>query len=33
MWKWAKEQPNKSRKFWESYEIEKDIYDFWKREN
>ena len=33
MWKWAKEQPNKSRKFWESYEIEKDIYDFWKRDN
>ena len=33
MWNWAKEQPNKSRKFWESYEVEKDIYDFWKKEN
>ena len=31
MWKWAKQQPSKSRKFWESYEIEKDIYDFWKK--
>jgi UDP-glucose 4-epimerase len=33
MWEWAKTQPNKSRKFWESYEIEKDIYEFWKRED
>ena len=31
MWKWAKQQPSKSRKFWESYEIERDIYDFWKK--
>ncbi len=33
MWKWAKQQPNKNRKFWESYEVEKDLYDFWKKEN
>ena len=32
MWKWAQKQPNKSRKFWESYEVEKGIYDFWKKE-
>lgn len=30
MWEWAQKQPNKSRKFWESYEIEKGIYEFWK---
>jgi len=32
MWSWAQEQPNKSRKFWESYEVEKGIYNFWKKE-
>ncbi len=31
MWNWAKKQPNKSRKFWETYEVEKGIYDFWKK--
>ena len=30
MWAWAKSQPNKNRKFWESYEVEKGLYDFWK---
>ena len=33
MWKWAKQQPSKNRKFWESYEVEKDLYDFWKKED
>jgi UDP-glucose 4-epimerase len=31
MWNWAQEQPNNTRKFWESYEVEKGIYDFWKK--
>ena len=30
MWDWAKKQPIKERKFWESYEIEKGIYSYWK---
>jgi UDP-glucose 4-epimerase len=31
MWNWAQEQPNNTRKFWESYEVEKGIYEFWKK--
>ncbi len=31
MWNWAKQQPNKNRKFWETYEIEKGMYEFWKK--
>jgi len=31
MWDWAQEQPNNTRKFWESYEVEKGIYEFWKK--
>ena len=31
MWDWAQKQPNNTRKFWESYEIEKGIYEFWKK--
>tara|TARA_B100001248_G_scaffold11726_1_gene7606 strand:+ start:3402 stop:4406 length:1005 start_codon:yes stop_codon:yes gene_type:complete len=30
MWEWAKLQPNKKRKFWDNYEVEKGIYEFWK---
>jgi UDP-glucose 4-epimerase len=30
MWNWAKSQPKKTQASWESYEIEKGIYDFWK---
>lgn len=30
MWVWAKNQPKRERKSWESYEVEKGIYDFWK---
>ena len=29
MWEWAQKQPNNTRKFWESYEIEKGIYEYW----
>jgi len=31
MWDWAKLQPNKKRKEWDSYELEKGIYSFWKK--
>jgi UDP-glucose 4-epimerase len=31
MWDWAQSQPNNTRKFWESYEVEKGIYEFWKK--
>jgi UDP-glucose 4-epimerase len=31
MWEWAKLQPNKKRKEWDSYELEKGIYSFWKK--
>jgi UDP-glucose 4-epimerase len=30
MWEWAKSRPVRSRFQWESYEIEKGIYSFWK---
>jgi len=30
MWNWAKSQPKKPQASWESYEIERGIYDFWK---
>jgi len=30
MWKWAQRQPNRERKSWSSYELEKGLYDFWK---
>ncbi len=30
MWNWAKEQPNRSRFVWPSYELEKGIYSYWK---
>ena len=31
MWNWAIKQPNRSRKSWDQYEIEKGLYDFWKK--
>jgi UDP-glucose 4-epimerase len=31
MWNWAKTQPNREQFIWESYEIEKGIYSFWKK--
>lgn len=30
MWKWAKNQPNRERFIWPSYELDKGIYSFWK---
>lgn len=30
MWNWAKKQPKRSQFIWQSYEIEKGIYKFWK---
>jgi len=32
MWKWAITQPNRKRFFWENYELDKGIYEFWKKE-
>lgn len=31
MWSWAKTQPNRLRKEWDSYELEKGIYKYWKK--
>lgn len=30
MWQWAKQQPLRSQKSWENFELEKGIYGFWK---
>jgi len=30
MWEWAQKQPKRLRKEWDSYELEKGIYNFWK---
>jgi UDP-glucose 4-epimerase len=30
MWEWAQSQPNRKRKMWSSYELDKGIYNFWK---
>ena len=32
MWLWAKEQPMRNRFFWKNYELEKNIYSYWKKE-
>jgi UDP-glucose 4-epimerase len=31
MWEWAKNQPNRNRFVWPSYELDKGIYNFWKQ--
>ena len=31
MWKWAQTQPNRERFVWSEYELEKGIYEFWKK--
>ena len=31
MWDWAQTQPNRNRKHWEVYEVEKKIYEFWRK--
>lgn len=30
MWRWAQEQPKRPQYKWDNYEIEKDIYSYWK---
>lgn len=30
MWQWAKQQPKRGRFVWDSYELDKGIYSFWK---
>ena len=31
MWEWAQKQQEKHQKFWDKYEIEKGIYEYWKK--
>ena len=31
MWEWAQSQPSRSRFEWDSYELEKGIYNFWRK--
>lgn len=31
MWEWAKKQPKRDRFVWDSYELDKGIYSFWKK--
>ena len=31
MWNWAKNQPMRDRFIWDRYEIEKGLYNFWKK--
>lgn len=31
MWNWALKQPKRDRKSWDEYELEKGLYDFWKK--
>lgn len=32
MWKWVQEQPIRPRQVWAEYELDKGIYDYWKKE-
>lgn len=32
MWDWAKEQPKRKRQIWDSYELDKGLYPYWKKE-
>ena len=32
MWEWSQTQPMRKRFFWDEYELDKGIYDFWKSE-
>ena len=31
MWDWARKQPMRERFVWDSYELDKGIYKFWKK--
>lgn len=33
MWEWAKAQPERPRLYWKEYELEKNIYSYWKNNN
>lgn len=33
MWEWAQQQPERGRFVWDSYELDKGIYSFWKNED
>ena len=33
MWEWVKSCPERQRKFWSEYELDKDIYSYWKVKN
>jgi len=33
MWKWAQQQPIRPRQVWSEYELDKGIYDYWKKES
>ena len=30
MWDWVKKQPKRNQQIWETYELDKDIYEYWK---
>ena len=30
MWQWAKQQPLRTQKTWDHYEVDKGLYAFWK---
>lgn len=32
MWEWAKQQPDRPRQVWSEYELDKGIYDYWKKD-
>lgn len=32
MWTWVKQQPTRPRQVWSAYELDKGIYDYWKKE-
>ena len=30
MWEWAKKQPHREQQIWKEYEIDKNLYSYWK---
>jgi UDP-glucose 4-epimerase len=32
MWQWVKQQPIRPRQIWSEYELDKGIYDYWKKD-
>ena len=33
MWEWARKQPKRKKFMWKKYEVEKNLYSFWKKKN